>query len=68
MISKHTDMNNSHFKYNYRTRRMSWNPLTSRDLERERLEGSLLTVCSDCKDMVVQVNKSYNICIADILI
>ena len=42
---------------------MSWNPLAARDLERERLEGSLLTVCTECKDMVVQVlghtNKLY---------
>ena len=37
---------------------MSWNPLAARDLERERLEGSLLTVCSECKDMVVQVRKN----------
>jgi len=38
-----------------KSRRMSWNPLAARDLERERLEGSLLTVCTECKDMVVQV-------------
>ena len=37
----------------FRTRRMSW--ITSRDAQREKLEGSLLTVCLDCKEMVVQV-------------
>lgn len=31
--------------------------MSPRDLERERLEGSPLTVCTDCKDMVVQVGK-----------
>ena len=29
--------------------------MSARDAQRERLEGSLLTVCVDCKDMVVQV-------------
>ena len=42
---------------------MSWNPLAARDLERERLEGSLLTVCTECKDMVVQVLTHTNKCI-----
>ena len=50
-----------HWNYIYRARRMSWNPLTSRDLERERLEGSLLTVCTDCKDMVVQVSTNASL-------
>lgn len=36
-----------------KTRRLSW--MSARDAQRERLEGSLLTVCVDCKDMVVQV-------------
>ena len=35
---------------------MSW--LSSREIEREKLEGSLLTVCTDCKDMVLQVSKA----------
>ncbi len=39
-----------------RARRMSW--VTSRDSKREQLEGSLLTVCTDCKEMVIQVQKS----------
>ena len=42
---------------NFRNRRMSWMGPAARDLEREKLEGSLLTVCTDCKDMVLQVNK-----------
>ncbi len=28
--------------------------------ERERLEGSLLSVCMDCKEMVLQVQYSYS--------
>ena len=42
-------------KFPFRSRRMSMSWLSSRERERERLEGSLLTVCSDCKDMVLQV-------------
>lgn len=34
---------------------MSW--MSPRDLEREKLEGSLLTVCTDCKDMVLQASE-----------
>ena len=30
--------------------------MSARDAHREKLEGSLLTVCVDCKDMVVQVS------------
>ena len=30
--------------------------MSSRDAQREKLEGSLLTVCVDCKEMVVQVS------------
>lgn len=33
--------------------------MSARDAHRERLEGSLLTVCVDCKDMVVQVLENY---------
>ena len=32
---------------------MSW--MTPMDAEREKLEGVPLTLCTDCKDMVVQV-------------
>jgi hypothetical protein len=32
---------------------MSW--MAGVDAEREKLEGVPLTVCNDCKDMVVQV-------------
>lgn len=32
---------------------MSW--ISARDSERQKLEGALLTVCTDCKDMVLQV-------------
>ncbi len=39
----------------FRNRRMSL--MSSK--EKERLEGSLLTVCSDCKDMVVQVSSIF---------
>eukprot|EP00095_Tigriopus_kingsejongensis_P007765 maker-scaffold154_size301342-snap-gene-1.12 protein:Tk07765 transcript:maker-scaffold154_size301342-snap-gene-1.12-mRNA-1 annotation:"protein spire" len=39
-----------------KSRRRSW--MSSRDAEREKLEGSLLTVCTDCKDMVLQVIRS----------
>jgi hypothetical protein len=31
----------------------------SREGERERLEGSLLSVCTDCKDMVLQVRRRH---------
>ena len=34
---------------------MSW--MSARDAQREKLEGSLLTVCVDCKEMVVQVRQ-----------
>ena len=34
-------------------------PSRKEDQEREKLEGSLLNVCSDCKDMVVQVSTTY---------
>ena len=30
--------------------------MSARNAQREKLEGSLLTVCVDCKEMVVQVN------------
>ena len=33
---------------------MSW--MSPLDAEREKLEGVPLTLCTDCKDMVVQVN------------
>ena len=44
---------------------MSW--MSPLDAEREKLEGVLLNVCNDCKDMVVQVNyfvfsQSWNGC------
>ena len=34
--------------------------MSARDAHRERLEGSLLTVCVDCKDMVVQVLEQFD--------
>lgn len=37
---------------------MSW--MSARDAQREKLEGSLLTVCVDCKEMVVQVSMNSN--------
>ena len=43
------------FVYFNRTRRLSW--MSARNTQREKLEGSLLTVCVDCKEMVVQVNQ-----------
>ncbi len=45
---------------------MSWIPSSSstmaaeREIERQKLEGSLLTVCADCKDMVLQVRVLKN--------
>ena len=39
---------------------MSW--MSARDAQREKLEGSLLTVCVDCKEMVVQVRKPVEYC------
>jgi len=32
-----------------------WSMIQSRSVARERLEGTLLTVCFDCKEMVLQV-------------
>lgn len=46
-------LNNPYATLPKKTRRMSW--MSPRDAEREKLEGSLLTVCTDCKDMVVEV-------------
>jgi len=45
--------NNKYATLPTKTRRLSW--MSARDAHREKLEGSLLTVCVDCKDMVVQV-------------
>lgn len=44
------------FFFTPRSRRMSW--ISPRDLERQKLEGSLLTVCTGCKDMVLQVKRA----------
>ncbi len=38
----------------FRNRRMSW--MSPLDAEREKLEGVPLTVCTDCKEMVLQVS------------
>ena len=50
-------LNQKFLLFFYRTRRLSW--MSARNAEREKLEGSLLTVCVDCKEMVVQVNLGF---------
>ena len=32
-----------------------WSMISSRESGRERLEGSMLAVCTDCRSMVLQV-------------
>jgi len=46
-------LNNKYATLPTKTRRLSW--MSARNAQREKLEGSLLTVCVDCKEMVVQV-------------